>query len=219
MLHDPDQEYPKHQPGRQVHDHHDPFETDVQEEGDLEDPQHKGLHQRDDATTPQLPHAHRRKAVIAGLIAGALYEIARVTITLMNASLYQEGAKYQLTSMPAGLAAQLTGLGALGYAIGAVLFFLGGLLIGRIAVQRRWAFIGGFVGGVLCALVGSLLQQISSYPNAGHTGFSGGFIGISSGFLILIIYSLFLCAITGAISLLGGWLVTRHHPYYVGYYG
>lgn len=219
MLHD-QEEYPKHQPGRGERNHHDPFEAAVQEEGELEDRPRQGpVHQHEVATTPELPYARGRKALIVGVIAGILYEVARVVITLVNSDAYREGAKYTLDKMPAGLAATLTGLGALGYGIGVVCFLLGGLIIGRISVHRRWAFIGGFVGGILCALVSTLLQQIPAYPSNTHTGFNGGFVGISSGLLILIIWSLFLCLITGLISLLGGWLTTRRHPYYVGYAG
>lgn len=218
-MRDRDQEYPKHQPGRGEHEHHDPFA--IQEEGELEEPQgrERPVHQRETATTPELPYARGRKALIVGVIAGAIYEVARIVITLVNSATFREGAKYTLDKMPSGLAFTLTELGVLGYAIGVVGFFLGGLIIGRVSVHRRWAFIGGFVGGILCSLVSSILQQIPGYPSNTHTGFNGGLVGVSSGFLVLILWSLFLCLITGLISLLGGWLTTRHHPYYVGYYG
>lgn len=217
-MRDQEQEYPKHQPGRVTHDHHDPFAPDVQEEGELE-PRGHPVHQREVATTPEIPYGHARKALIVGLIAGILYEVGRVVITLTYADTYREGTKYLLTDMPTSLSLTLTGLGALGYLIGIVFFFLGGLLIGRIAVLRRWAFIGGFVGGVLCAIISSLLQQIPSYPSATHTGFSGGFVGISGGLIVLLIYSLILCLITGGLTWVGAWLSTRRHPYYVGYSG
>jgi hypothetical protein len=215
------EEYPRHQSGKgkREGDHVDPFASQDQAEGELEDqPRRQGpIHQREVATTPQLPPGHARKALLVGLIAGLLYEGERVILTLANANIYREGARYTLNTMPASLAATITGIGALGYLIGIVVFFVGGLIIGKISVRRRWAFIGGFIGGVLCALIGSILQQISAYPNAGHTGFSGGFVGVSSGLLVLLIFSLFLCAITGVITLFGGWLMTRHNPYYVGY--
>jgi hypothetical protein len=212
------EEYPKHQPGHGTHAHHDPFE--IQEEGELEDqPRHSPVHQREAATTPQLPHARGRKALIAGLFAGVIYEVARVTITLVNADLYRKGASYAVTDMPAGLAFTLSLLGALGYAVAVVAFFIVGLIIGRISVHRRWAFIGGFIGGLLCCLVSSILQQIPSYPSATHTGFSGGLVGISGGFAVLIIYSLIGSVVIGLICLFGAWLTTRRHPYYVGYAG
>lgn len=217
-MRDQEQEYPRHQPGRGMHNHHDPFE--IQEEGELEEaPKHSSMHQREIATTPELPHARGRKALLAGLIAGIIYEASRITITLVNADLYRKGATYTLTEMPAGLAATLSGLGFLGYAIAVVAFFLVGLIIGRVSVHRRWAFIGGLVGGLFCCVVGSILQQIPSWPSATHTGFSGGIAGISGGFAVLIIYSLLGSIAMGLICLLGAWLTTRRHPYYVGYAG
>lgn len=217
-MRDQEQEYPKHQPGRGTHNHHDPFE--IQEEGELEEqPRHGPLHQRETVTTPQLPHARGRKAVIAGIAAGLIYEVARVAITLANADLYRKGATYTVTEMPAGLAATLSGLGALGYAVAVVAFFIAGLVIGRISVHRRWAFIGGFVGGLFCCVVGSILQQIPAWPSATHTGFSGGLAGLSGGLAVLIIFSAVGSLFIGLVSLLGAWLTTRRHPYYVGYAG
>jgi hypothetical protein len=219
MMRDPDQEYPKHQPGRGEHEHHDPFA--VQEEGELEEPQRRGrpLHQREAASTPQLPPGHAGKAMITGVVLGALVSLQGVILTLKNADLYKEAAKYTQSSMPLGLATNILWLFLLGLAISALIYFIGGLVIGKISVHRRWAFIGGFIGGLVSSIIGAILKQIPAYPNAGNTGFSGGMLGIGGGLVALIISAVILSVLAGLVTLLGGWLMTRHHPYYVGYYG
>ncbi len=221
-MRDPDQEYPRHQPGRGEHEHHDPFA--IQEEGELEDvPRRRGrpLHQRDAATTPQLPPGHAGKAMITGVVLGALVSLQGVLLTLKNADLYKEAAKYVSTpgSEPVGIATSIFWLFLLGLAISAIIYFIGGLVIGRISVHRRWAFIGGFIGGLVSSIIGAILKQIPAYPNAGNTGFSGGMLGLGGGLVTLLIGAIILSVLAGLVTLLGGWLMTRHHPYYVGYYG
>jgi len=218
-MRDPDQNYPKHQTGRGEHEHHDPFA--IQEEGELEEPKHRdrGLHQREEATTPQLPPGHARKAMITGVALGALVSLQGVIITLQNADVYKQAAKEAPTGMSANVAFHILGLFLLGLLISTIIYFLGGLVIGKISVHRRWAFIGGFIGGLVSSLVGAILKQIPSYPNAGNTGFSGGMLGLGGGLVALLISVILLCMLAGLTALLGGWLMTRHHPYYVGYYG
>lgn len=221
-MRDQEQEYPRHQPGRGEHEHHDPFAPDVQAEGELEDIPRRGpLHQREAATTPQLPHGHARKALIIGVILGVLVSIQGILLTFKNADTYKEAAKYvsDASKMPAGVAASLFGIFALGLAISLVIYLIGGLIIGKVAVHRRWAFIGGFVGGVVSSLIGDGLKLIPAYPNAGNTGFSGGMLGAGGGLVALLIGLVILGALAGLICLLGAWLTTRRHPYYVGYSG
>lgn len=218
-MRDRDQEYPKHQPGRGEHEHHDPFA--IQEEGELEEPQRRDrpVHQRETATTPQLPPGHASKAMIIGVVLGALVSLQGILLTLKNADLYKQAAKYTKDSMPLNLASSILGIFALGLVISFVIYFIGGLIIGKVAVHRRWAFIGGFIGGAVSSIIGSLLKLIPAYPNAGNTGMSGGLLGFGGGLAALLISTIILSVIAGLITLLGGWLTTRHHPYYVGYYG
>lgn len=217
-MRDQEQEYPRHQPGRAEKQHHDPFA--IQEEGELEEQPRRGpMHQRESATTPELPRAHGRKALLIGIILGALVSLQGVILTLKNADLYQEAAKYTQTNMPLGIASTLVGIFTLGLLISALIYFIGGLIIGKVSVHRRWAFIGGFTGAVVSSIIGTLLKLIPAYPNAGNTGFSGGMLGMSGGFVALIISTIILGVLAGLVSLLGGWLTTRRHPYYVGYAG
>lgn len=218
-MRDPDHEYPRHQAGRGEHEHHDPFA--IQEEGELEEPgqRERPVHQREAATTPQLPARHASKAMITGVVLGALVSLQGVLLTLKNADLYTQAAKYTRDSVPSGLAFSILWLFLLGLLISTLIYFLGGLLIGRLSVHRRWAFIGGFLGGLVSSIVGAILKQIPAYPNAGNTGFSGGMLGLGGGLVTLLIGAIILSVLAGLVTLLGGWLITRHHPYYVGYYG
>lgn len=219
-MRDEEQEYPKHQPGRGEHNHHDPFEASVQEEGELEDsPRRRPVHQREAATTPELPRHHARRALITGIVLGILVSLQGVILTLLNAGVYKEAAKYLTNNMPLSLASTLIGIFALGLGISILIYLLGGLVIGRISVHRRWSFIGGFIGGVVSSAIGALLKLIPSYPNAGNTGVSGGLLGFGGGLAALLISAIILGVLAGLVCLLGGWLMTRHHPYYVGYAG
>lgn len=219
MLHDPDHEYPKHQPGRGERDHHDPFATDVQSEGELEE---RGpIHQRSAPMTPQLPRGHASKALIGGVILGVLVSAQGIFLTLKNANLYTQAAKYvkDPSQMPRGLAGSIFGIFALGLLISLLIYVIGGMIIGRIAVHRRWAFIGGFVGGLVSAAIGALLKFIPAYPDASSTGFSGNPLGMGGGLVALLISFILLGVLAGVLCLLGAWLTTRRHPYYVGYSG
>src|SRR5258708_3288599 len=219
-MRDPEQEYPvypKHQPDRSEQNHHDSFA--IQDEGMLEDEprRHRPLHQRDTASSPQLPPGHARKAIIIGAVAGILASLQGLIITLANAQYYTKANKYinDVTQMPSGVAFTLFGLLILGIAISAVIYFIGGLVIGRVAVHRRWCFIGGFIGGVVSTIIGDIIKQIPSYPNASNTGFTGGLLGAGGGFAALLIGLILLGVLAGALSWLGAWLATRRHPYYV----
>jgi hypothetical protein len=215
-MRDEEQGYPKHQPGRGERNHHDPFE--IQDEGELEDYPRRGpVHQRETISTPELPPYHARKALIIGIVLGVLVSLQGVILTLINASVYKEAAKYMTSAMPLGLASTLVGIFFLGLAISTLIYLIGGLIIGRVSVHRRWAFIGGFVGGVVSSILGALLKFIPGYPNAGNTGFSGGLLGMGGGLAALLISTIILGVLAGLVCLLGGWLMTRRHPYYVGY--
>jgi hypothetical protein len=222
MMRDQQEEYPRHQPGRAASNHHDPFSPDVQSEGELE-PQGGPVHQRAAATTPQLPPGHARKSLIIGIIFGILVALQGTLLILFNADLYKEAADPAYlknpSSMPEGLAFHILGITLLSLLFSAILYFIGGLIIGRVAVHRRWAFIGGFVGGVVNWVIGLILNQIPAYPGAGHTGFASSALGIGGGIATALIGVIILSVLSGAVCLFGAWLATRRHPYYVGYYG
>ncbi len=221
-MRDQDQQYPypRHQPGRSEKDHHDPFASDTQSEGELEEGR-SPAHQRDKATTPMLPRRHVRNSLIIGAIVGLLVALQGAMLVLLNASIYREAGKYLKNpgAMPSNVALAVFGITVLSIAIGTILYFIGGLIIGRVAIHRRWAFIGGFVGGVVSWLVSAGLKWLPSYPDAGNTGFGGGALGLGAGLVAALIGIIILGVLSGAFSLLGAWLATRRHPYYVGYAG
>ena len=215
-MRDAEQEYPRHQSERGEHEHHDPFA--IQEEGELETRQDRPIHQRESASTPELPRGHARNALIIGIVLGVLATVQSVIITLNNADLYHEVVA-QGQHVLASTATALFGVAALEFVISLLIYFIGGLIIGRVAVHRRWAFIGGFVGGILSSLIGAVLKQIPSYPNAGTGGFSSSALGLGGGLAALAISTILLGVFYGLICLFGAWLMTRRHPYYVGYSG
>jgi hypothetical protein len=219
-MRDRNQEYPVHQPGRGQSSHHDPFAPTVQGEGELEDqPKQHAVHQREEASMPQLPRGHATKALIGGLILGGLVSLQGVILTYKNADLYREAAKYTMTTMPTSLALSIFWIFLLGLGISLVIYLLGGLIIGKIAVRRRWAFIGGFVGGVFSSLIGAGLKYIPGYPNGGTGSGVTSPLGVGQGLVALIIGVIVLGVVAGLVTLLGSWVVTRRHPYYVGYSG
>ncbi|HLG75723.1 MAG TPA: hypothetical protein VKX46_04875, partial [Ktedonobacteraceae bacterium] len=133
-MRDQEQEYPRHQPGRGAHEHHDPFA--IQDEGELEDRPRGPMHQREQATTPELPPGHARKALITGVVLGVLVSLQGILLTLKNADTYKEAAKYvQSNNMPLGLASTIFGIFVLGLVISAIIYLIGGMVIGRISVH------------------------------------------------------------------------------------
>jgi len=215
---DPDQEYPRHQPRRRQRQ--DAFNETTRDEGELEErPRRRAgpLHQREVPTTPQLPQGHVRKALLVGVIAGLLGILQNIIIVLANAAVFENAKKYTSQGVPLGVAAPLIGIQCLSLFIGIIIYFVAGFIIGRISVERRMGFIGGFVAGAVTIILYAVLQQLPFYPNAGNTGFSGGFGGLSGGLVVGLILLVVLSALTGLGSLFGTWLATRRHPYYVGY--
>lgn len=220
-MRDQDQEYPRHQPGRrEQREHNDPFDGEARNERELAEAPRRSagpLHQREVPTTPELPRGHVRKALLVGLIAGLLGILQNVIIVLANAAVFENARKYTTQGVPLGVAAPLFGIQCLSLFIGIIIYFSAGFIIGRVSVERRMGFIGGFVAGAVTIIVYAVLQQLPFYPNAGNTGFSGGFSGMSGGLVIGLILLIVLSALAGLVSLGGTWLATRKHPYYVGY--
>ncbi len=215
-MRDREQEYPSHQSGSREYSNHDPSEVDAESEGDMTD--WDSIHQPSSATNSQLPQGYVWKALLIGVIAGILASAQGVIIILANSQVYLNANRsINSASAPLGPALTILGLTALSVIISAIIYFIGGLITGRIVVRRRWAFFGGFAGGVVSSIIGAILKLIPSYPNAGNTGFSGGLLGVGGGLIALIIGLIILGVLAGLVSLFGAWLTTRHHPYYFGY--
>ncbi len=216
---DADQEYPVHQPRRNGHRH--PFDDQadgaIKDREDFQEPVQAGqepLHQREVPATPQLPRGPLRKALLIGVIAGALSALQGVIITLANASLYHTVSTTPQDKLTLSLAEAVFGLFCLTLFISLLIYFVAGFVTGKIAVERRMGFLAGFVAAAFSYILGFFVQQIPGYPNARATGFSGGLIGLSGGIIASLILLAISGVIAGLVSLAGAWLATRRHPYY-----
>jgi hypothetical protein len=201
-MRDSDSSYPRHQSQR------GPSFDDEQGQGPL--------HQRAAPTQPQLPPQRVRNTLIIAVIAGLLGAIQAIAITIANASLYREGAD-KASNMPLNVAEAIFGLFCLTSTISLLIYLVAGFVIGKVAVERRMGFFGGFVAGLLAQGLGFLTQYIPGYPGVVNSGFSGGLAGFSGGLITALVLALLIGLVAGLVSFLGARLATRRHPYYVGY--
>src|SRR5437588_12978537 len=221
---DSEQEYPLHQPRRRGGaDHEDIY--DDQTEDDL-----RGQGQRprrpvrrqplppyEELTAPELPQGRYKNALIAGVIAGVLCSIESIIIAFANTGTYQTASKYAANNLPVSLAFTLVGIGCLTFFLGLLICFIAGFVTGKLSVQRSLGFLAGFVAGIVTYGISFLLNFIPNYP--GHLASSspanaGVVVG---GIVVILIFFLIWGFVAGLVSLLGAWVATRHHPYYVGY--
>ena len=224
-MRDSDQQYPLHQPNRDGRHH--PFDDDAgpaQASPDLDEeeaPRRRGttVHQRESASTPQLPRGRFLNAVIIGAIIGVLACVQNIVITLINAPTFQQYATVTANVTKSALAFKIAGVGVLIFFVTLVLYFIGGLIIGRIAVHRRLGFLGGFLAAIIYyAIAVFSVRYIPSFPgNLASTGSNP--VGTTMGIIVTLIVLILTGVIGGGMSLLGAWLMTRRHPYYVGYSG
>lgn len=215
-MRDSDQEYPLRQPQRR--EQH-PFDDDAENGMLQEEPKQRGgpLHQRVAPTRPQLPEGHVKKTLIIGLVAGIIAALQVIIFTFANASLYQQAAASTANNLSLSVASTIVGIFCLTSFIGLVIYFLAGFIIGKVAIERRMGFLGGFVAGVVAYALGFIVQYFPGYPGSHNTGFSGGLIGFGGGLITALIILLLLALLAGLFGFLGAWLATRRHPYYVGY--
>lgn len=173
---------------------------------------------QDELTTTELPRNRLKNALIAGIIAGVLCSVESIIIAFANTSNYQQAGKFASDKLPVTLALTLVGAACLTFFIGLLICLAAGYITGKVAVQRRLGFLTGFVAGVVTYGISFLLNFIPSYP--GHlvsSGVATNAGGVVGGILVALIFFLVWGVIAGLVSLLGTWLATRHHPYYVGY--
>jgi hypothetical protein len=217
-MRDSGEEYPLHQPEHNEHHHSldgqsTPSPAQERPTGPLEQ---RPVHQREIATSPQLPGGRLRKTLIAGVITGFLCAAQGIVIVLANAALYQSASAMPLAKLSVNTALTIVGIQALISLINVLICLAGGFVVGKIVVQRRLGFLAGFVAGLIIYVTGFLLNYIPNYPgNRPATG-AGNVAGIASGILLSLIVLLITGVFAGLISLLGAWFATRRHPYYVG---
>jgi hypothetical protein len=176
------------------------------------------VHQREQATTPGLPRHRFRNALIIGAIAGVLCVAQGITITLSNAATYHAFDTAKDTAVKNALAFTTSGYFALAFFITLLISLIAGFIAGKIVVQRRLGFLAGFITGIIVYAISFITNYIPNYPGAQHTASTAaGNQGIWFGLLIALSSLVILGIICGLVSLLGAWLATRKHPYYIGY--
>jgi hypothetical protein len=221
----PDSEdgYPLHQPqDRAAKGQQRPF--DDQDEPQLENRQRppirqpvRPVHQREQATTPTLPQNGFRNALIIGAIAGVLCVAQSIVITLSNASTYHAFETATDQAVKNALAFTIFGYAVLTFVINMVILCIAGFIAGKVVVQRRLGFLAGFLAGLIVYASSFTINYIPNYPGAQHTASTAASNGAVVGLLVSLIFLLVWGIIGGLVSLLGAWLATRKHPYYIGY--
>lgn len=171
---------------------------------------------------PHSVHASRlrghglRNAILAGVIAGALCIIQSIVITIANASTYKAFDAATQPTVKDALAFTIFGFALLTFFISMLIILIAGFLVGRAVVKRWFGFLAGFIAGILTYAFSFLVQYIPNYPGThGTNGTTTGFGPLAGGIFIALIFLLIWGIIGGLVSLLGAWLATRRHPYYV----
>ncbi|MEO8970926.1 MAG: hypothetical protein ABI406_04905 [Ktedonobacteraceae bacterium] len=228
-MQDSESNYPLHQPRKNGHrrppdDDFSPGQnsgTDDQFE-DEEEPaprprrSRRGVvHQREQISTPTLPPGRLKNSLLAGVIAGVLCIGQSIIITLANASTYRAYEAAKDTTVKSSLALTIFGIGILTFFISMLICLVTGFIVGRMAVERRLAFLAGFVAGVIVYAISFFINFIPNYPGS-NTGSGGGAGAATGGIFLAIVFVILWGVIGGLVSLLGGWLATRRHSYYVG---
>jgi hypothetical protein len=220
-MQDSEEGYPLHRPQDRVEKGHQlPFDNKgepVLEKKYTPPPSVGPVHQRERVTTPVLPPHRFRNALIIGVIAGVCCVAQSIIITLSNTSTYHAFDIAKDTAVKSALAFTIFGFAALTFFISLVILCIAGFIAGKVAVQRRLGFLAGFLAGIIVYATGFITNYIPNYPGVQHTAGSTASNGAIGGFLVSLIFLLVWGIIGGLVSLLGAWLATRKHPYYIGY--
>lgn len=170
------------------------------------------------AISSVLPHYRVRNAVIIGVLASLFCVAQSLAITLANASTYHAFDLAKDQAVKNALAFTIFGYAALTFFITLLILLIAGFIAGKIVVQRRLAFLSGFVTGFIVYAIGFMTNYIPNYPGVQHTSNTAtGNGGLLAALLISLIFFLVWGIIGGLVSLLGAWIATRNHPYYVAY--
>ncbi len=218
-MQDSESNYPLHQPRK--NGHRRPPDDDQFEDEEEPTPRKRvgaRLIAPSSRSTPGLPPHRLKNSLFAGVIAGVLCIGQSIIITLANASTYHAYEIAKDTTVKSSLALTIFGIGILTFFISMLICLVTGFIVGRMAVERRLAFLAGFVAGFLVYIVSFIINYIPNYPGSNaSSGSSGGSAGAATGGIILIIVFVIVWGVVGGlVSLLGGWLATRKHPHYVG---
>jgi hypothetical protein len=172
------------------------------------------------STPDDLPRHRVRNALIIGAIAGVCCIVQSLAITLANASTYHAFDIAKDTAAKNALAFTIFSYAVLTFVISLLILCIAGFIAGKVVVQRRLGFLAGFVTGFIVYAGAFITNYIPNYPGVQHgasTTTTAGNGGVAGGLLVSLISLLVWGVIGGLVSLLGAWLATRKHPYYVGY--
>jgi len=163
----------------------------------------------------RLPSKGPFYALLVGGLAGLVAVFFHITITFINAPLYNEAARLAVVGkMSLNMAWTITGLGCLNIFLDLALSFAVGYLVGRIAVQRRHGALAGACFGAVTCLASFIVRFLPNYPNkiTSHVPPSLGniFAGILTSIVILLVYT----ALGALLGVWGAWAATRKHLYY-----
>lgn len=157
-----------------------------------------------------LPFGKRLQvALLTGCIAGPLGALLQIILALMNTPLLREADKeFAANTLTVNTTLAMVGIESLNFLIGLVVAFVTGLIVGKIAQQRRFAVFAGVLAGMVLYAVIFLVSYLPDYPvNMTVRGIGAGLVG---GSLVLALVFLAIWAIiSGLMSLLGARLTKR----------
>lgn len=167
--------------------------------------------------TLDLPQHRVLNALLIGAIAGLFCIAQSLVITLGNASTYHAFDTAKDTAVKNALAFTIFGYAVLTFVISLLILCIAGFIAGKIVVQRRLGFLAGFVAGLIVYAGAFITNYIPNYPGVQHsTSTTAGSGGVVGALFVSLIFLLVWGIIGGLVSLLGAWLATRKHPYYIG---
>ena len=156
-------------------------------------------------------------ALNTGGIAGILTVLLHIVIVLSNASTFREASKEMAGNrLTVNTAFAVVGVQSLNFFVSLLIFFIAGFVVGKIVARRSLGFFAGALSGATLYIATFLVSFIPTYPgNTTLEGIGGAGI-VGSGIVISLVFLCIWSIIGGLVSLLGSWLATRKHPYYVG---
>lgn len=159
----------------------------------------------------RLPERGVRYALISGLLMGVLVALITVVLILVNAGLFNEAHRQVMRdALTVRVALLLAAIYGITWLVALIVAFIGGLILGRIAVRRRLGFLAGAVGGIVYSLLLWPTSFIPAYP-----GNLTGTATLDAGTAILEVLWCLLWGLGGALVCLAGtWVASARHPHY-----
>lgn len=219
-MRDSEREYPPHQPQRGSR-RRPPEEHDYKEDLDDQDAPAEGAATRSRyaavaSPAVRLPRHRWRDTLIIGVIAGFLCIAQNIIVTLRNAPSYHAYEVATSTTVQNALAFTIFVIGLQVFGITLLICLIAGFVAGRLAVRRSLGFLTGFIAGVLFDGSVIITHYIPGYPGNQHGGAPASNIGsLLGGVAFAAVVLIATGIIAGLFSLLGSWIATRRHPYYV----